>query len=87
MVSGRLLSPAQLAKWTLTGRLEQFKPGADYPISHQVTLGVRYVASPQWTLVLNWRRNNAASSYAPTWTTDAPKNGDIFLQVYHKLSY
>jgi hypothetical protein len=77
----------QLAKWTVTGRLEQFKPGSDYPLSHQVTLGVRYVASPQWTLVLNWRSNNAASSDQETWTTEAGKSGDVFLQVYHKLNY
>ncbi len=76
-----------LAKWTLAARVEQLKPGTDYALSHQVTLGVRYVASPQWTLVLNWRRNNAASTYHPAWTTYAGGDGDVFLQVYHKLNY
>lgn len=74
-----------LAKWTLTGRIEQLKPGTQYPTSHQATLGVRYVAAPQWTLVVNWRHNNAASSYQPAWSPYAGKGGDIYFQVYHEI--
>jgi hypothetical protein len=76
-----------LAKWTVTSRLEQFKPGEQYPMSHQITLGARYVASPQWTLVVNWRRNNALGTYHPAWTTYAGKGGDLFFQVYRKFVY
>lgn len=76
-----------LVKWTLTSRWEQLKPGNDDPLSHQVTLGARYVASPQWTLVVNWRRNNAASSYKPAWLTYAGKGGDLFFQAYRKFNY
>jgi hypothetical protein len=74
-------------KLTLVARIEQFRPEADEPLSKQITLGVRYVADSNWTFAVNWRRNNAASSYAYSWTPYAGRGGDIFLQVYRKLRF
>ena len=76
----------QSPHWSLVGRLERLKPGDDDPESHQITLGVRYVLSPDWTLAANWRRNNGPF-YAPTWTPSAGKGGDVLFQAYHKLEW
>ncbi len=74
-------------KITLVARLEAFQPDPKLPLSRQITLGVRYVADANWTFALNWRRNNAASSYKYSWTPYAGHDGDIYLQVYRKLRF
>ena len=76
----------QLPHWSLVGRVERLKPGAAYPESRQLTLGARYVLSPEWTLAANWRRNNGPF-YAPTWTPNAPRGGDVYLQAYHRMKW
>ncbi len=76
----------QHEKWSLVGRLEQFKPGSDDAEGRQVTLGVRYVAAPNWTLALNWRRNNGPA-YGQYWTPSALGGGDLYLQAYHRVGW
>ena len=72
--------------WSLVARLERLKPGDDYPESRQITLGVRYVASREWTLAANWRHNNGLQ-YSPNWNPGATKGGDIYLQAYHHVNW
>ena len=72
--------------WSLVARIEALKPGDEYLESRQITLGARYVLSPEWTLAANWRRNNGPF-YAPTWTPAAPKNGDVLLQAYRRMNW
>ena len=76
----------QHEKWSLVGRLERFKPGSDYAEGRQVTLGVRYVATRDWTLAVNWRRNNGLP-YQSDWTPSALKTGDLYLQAYHQVGW
>lgn len=75
-----------LAKWTATGRLEALKPEATAGTGRQTTLGLRYVASPEWTLVANWRRNAIVGKYQPSWAANAGKDTGVFLQVYRKFN-
>ena len=75
-----------LAKWTLVGRVEALKPEPTSGMGRQTTLGFRCVASPAWTLAVNWRRNNIGDKYSPNWAPYAGKGGDIFLQVYRKFN-
>ncbi len=72
-------------KMTLVARVEQFKPGSDEFMSKQITLGARYTLTPEWILAMNWRRNNGKNY--PTWTPGTRKGGDVFFQVYRKLSF
>ena len=76
----------QHEKWSLVGRLERFKPGSDYAEGRQVTLGVRYVATRDWTLAVNWRRNNGPA-YGKYWTPAAFGRGDVLLQAYHRVGW
>jgi hypothetical protein len=71
--------------WSLVARLERLKPGDDYPESRQITLGVRYVATREWTLAANWRHNNGLQ-YSPNWNPGATKGGDVYLQAYHHVN-
>lgn len=73
-------------RWTLVGRLEAMKPESDAAESRQLTLGVRAVLSPDWTLAANWRHNNG-HSYAPNWNLSAPGRGDFFLQAFRRLRW
>lgn len=72
--------------WSLVARVERLKPGDDDPESRQLTLGVRWVATREWTLAANWRHNNGPF-YAPTWTPSALKGGDILLQAYRRVNW
>ncbi len=72
--------------WSLVGRLERLKPGSDYAESRQVTLGVRWVATRDWTLAANWRHNNGRV-YSPNWNPAAPKGGDVLLQAYRRINW
>ena len=72
--------------WSLVGRLERLKPDDEYAESRQLTLGVRWVASQEWTLAANWRHNNGLV-YSPNWIPSAPKGGDVLLQAYRRLSW
>ena len=74
----------QYERWSLVARIERLKPGDDYAESHQVTLGVRWVATREWTLAANWRHNNGLV-YSPNWTPAAPKSGDVLLQAYRRV--
>lgn len=76
----------QSQKWSLVGRLERLKPGSDDPEGRQVTLGVRYVAARDWTLAMNWRRNNGPA-YGKYWTPSAFGGGDVLLQAYHRIGW
>jgi len=76
----------QHERWSLVARIERLKAGGDYPESRQITLGMRWVATREWTLAANWRRNNGPF-YAPTWTPAAPKGGDVLLQAYRRVSW
>ena len=76
----------QHEKWSLVGRLERLKPGSDDPEGRQVTLGVRYVAARDWTLAVNWRRNNGPA-YGKYWTPSAFGGGDVLLQAYHRAGW
>jgi len=76
----------QHERWSLVARIERLKPGEDDPESRQFTLGVRWVATQEWTLAANWRRNNGPF-YGPTWTPSAPKGGDVLLQAYRRLNW
>ena len=73
-------------RWTLVGRVEALKLGDTYAESRQLTLGVRAVLSPDWTLAANWRHNNG-HAYAPNWNLSAPNRGDIFLQAFRRLRW
>ena len=73
-------------RWGLAARLERLKPGDDYAESRQITLGIRCVATPDWTLAVNWRRNNGPF-YAPTWTPAAGRGGDVYFQAYHRVKW
>lgn len=77
----------KFAKWTLVGRVETLKPGGDDPTGHQLTLGARYAATPQWIFSLNWRKNNGENFYKPSWTPVAGRSGDWLFQAYHKLHF
>lgn len=76
----------QHEQWSLVGRLERLKPGSDYAEGRQVTLGVRYVAARDWTLAVNWRRNNGPA-YGKYWTPAALNGGDVYLQAYHRIGW
>ncbi len=73
-------------RWTLVARVEADKPDEEYAESRQLTLGVRAVLSPDWTLAVNWRHNNG-HAYAPNWNLSAPNRGDIFLQAFRRLRW
>ncbi len=70
--------------WTLASRIEDLRPGGGYPAAHQLTLGVRYVATPNWTLTVNWRRNNMSDAYATTWTPYSG-SGALLFQAYYRI--
>ena len=72
--------------WSLVGRLERLKPGDDDAESRQLTVGVRWVATKEWTLAANWRHNNGLV-YSPNWTPSAPKGGDVLLQAYRRIDW
>lgn len=72
--------------WSLVGRLERLKPGDEYAESRQTTVGVRWVATRDWTLAANWRHNNGLV-YTPNWNPSAPKGGDVLLQAYRRLNW
>lgn len=76
----------QHEKWSLVGRLERLKPGSSDPEGRQVTLGVRYVATRDWTLAVNWRHNNGLP-YGKFWTPSAVGGGDVYLQAYHRVGW
>ncbi len=76
----------QLERWSLVGRIEGLRPGSKYPEGHQLTLGTRYVAARDWTLAVNWRTNNGPA-YGKFWNPSAPKNGDVYFQAYHRISF
>lgn len=76
----------QYEKWSLVGRLERLKPGSSSPEGRQTTLGVRYVAARDWTLAVNWRRNNGPA-YGQYWTPAAFGRGDVLLQAYHRVGW
>ena len=76
----------QHEKWSLVGRWERLKPGADDPEGRQITLGVRYVAARDWTLAVNWRRNNGLP-YGKYWTPEALGGGDVYVQAYHRIGW
>ncbi len=76
----------QYEKWSLVGRLERLKPGSNLAEGRQVTLGVRYVAARDWTLAVNWRRNNGPA-YGKYWTPSAFGSGDVLLQAYHRVGW
>ena len=73
-------------RWTLVARVEALKPDDRFAESRQLTLGVRAVLSPDWTLAANWRTNNG-HSYGPNWTLSAPGRGDIFLQAFRRVRW
>lgn len=73
-------------RFTLTGRLEEFKPDPSIPLSKQMTFGLRYTLNSDWILAVNWRRNNGPT-YKMTWTPPTGGGGDIFFQVYHKFPF
>ena len=75
------------AKWTLAGRVEYLKPGVNDATGQQLTLGIRYAATPQWILSVNWRKNNGEHFYKPSWTPLAGRSGDWLFQAYHKLHF
>ena len=76
----------QYEHWSLVARLERLKPDDDDAESRQITLGVRYVATREWTLAANWRHNNGRA-YSPNWTPASPKGGDVLLQAYRRLNW
>ena len=76
----------QQERWSLVGRVEALKPGTNLAEGHQLTLGVRDIASRDWTLALNWRRNNGPG-YGQYWTPSASKGGDVLLQAYHRIGW
>ncbi len=71
------------AKWTLTARLEALRPEPDMPLGQQLTLGVRYTASPHWVFTLNWRRNNRAVASDYSWTGYTGADGAVLAQIYY----
>ena len=73
-------------RWSLVARVEGIKPDDQFAESRQLTLGVRAVLSPDWTLAANWRHNNG-HAYAATWTPSAPNRGDIYLQAFRRLRW
>jgi hypothetical protein len=76
----------QQEHWSLVGRVEALKPGSSSAEGRQLTLGVRDVIAPDWTLALNWRHNNGPG-YGQYWTPSALKGGDILLQAYHRIGW
>lgn len=72
---------------TLVGRVEALKPDDNVPQSHQLTLGVRWTASRDWTLAANWRRNNLKHAYPFNWTPSAEGRGDLYLQILRTFRF
>ena len=70
---------------TLVGRVEALKPATDQPEARQLTLGARWVFSPDWTLSGNWQRNNIANAYLFTWTEPTRKGGAVLFQLLHRI--
>ena len=73
-------------RWGLAARLERLKPGDEYAEGRQLTLGVRCVATPDWTVAVNWRRNNGPG-YGAFWTPSASRGGDVYFQAYHRVNW
>lgn len=73
------------AKLTLAARLEALRPSSSLPTGRQLTLGLRYVSSPDWTLAVNWRTNNMNAAYPYSWTAYSGPQGTWLFQVYHKI--
>ena len=74
-------------KMTLAARWEQSRPGLDDPLGRQMTLGVRYVATREWTLAVNWRHNNGIADYNAASAPDIGRTGEVFLQIYRKADW
>ena len=78
--------PGLGGKWTLAARGEIFEWQPNVNAARQVTLGARYIATPEWTLAVNWRRNYLAPNYAPNaWTPRSARGGDLLFQIYRKV--
>lgn len=71
-------------QFTIVARVEALRPDPALLYGRQVTLGVRYTAARDWTLAVNWRRNNFDHAYADSWTSYSGTRGTVFLQIYHK---
>lgn len=74
-----------IEKVSLVSRLETLRPSDHDPRARQITIGARYVASPEWTFALNWRRNDLDRAYGGSWTPASGPRGDVLIQVYHSL--
>ncbi len=74
-------------RFTIVARGESLHPSTGSPYGRQFTLGVRYTATADWILAVNWRRNNFDRAYSETWTPYSGKNGALFLQIYHKARF
>ncbi len=77
----------QWEKVTLVARWEQSRPGLDDPIGRQVTLGMRYVATREWTLAVNWQHNNGITGYNANSSSAVGRSGEMFFQVYRKARW
>lgn len=74
-------------KFTLVSRLEALKPGGADPTRKQLTLGLRYAMTPQWTLSANWRHGIGSHNYDASWQPYASRGGDLLFQAYHKTHF
>ncbi len=71
-------------KFTFVARAEALRPDPSMPTGKQITLGLRYTAAADWTLAINWRRNNFDHAYEDSWTPYSGRSGMFLFQIYHK---
>ena len=67
-------------QFTFVARAEAMRPDSDEPIGRQITFGVRYTAARDWTLAVNWRRNNFDHAYSNSWTSFSGTSGMVYFQ-------
>ncbi|MFM7321208.1 MAG: hypothetical protein ACKO5K_06760, partial [Armatimonadota bacterium] len=75
-----------LQDWTATARIEQLHPDPRYRSARQLTLGVRWTVTPEWSLTLNWRANDIYGRYPRTWVQQSGPQGDFIFQVYRMIT-
>ncbi len=71
---------------TFVGRAEGFRAATGRAYRKQLTLGVRYTASPSWIFSMNWRINTDPGPNAYTWAPFTGNSGELWLQTMYKIT-
>lgn len=75
-----------LPDWTATARLEELHPDPRYRSARQITLGMRWTITPEWSATVNWRTNDIYRRYPGTWVQQSGPQGDFILQIYRMIT-